>query len=150
MTDLITENSLYHQNLVTDDLLQKISDNHFVEKKSAVNIKESKDWYELSVVAPGFRKKDFNISITNGILTITAEANAEEINLTEYIQQEFFNIGFTASFTLPLNVRTEHVYVAYRGGLFIVTLVKIAIESKKIKEKNLVIKEYKYGQYFHR
>src|SRR5580765_1976118 len=42
-----------------------------------VNIKETKDAYEVEVVAPGFEKNDFNINLEKDILTISAEKKSE-------------------------------------------------------------------------
>src|SRR6476660_3962302 len=38
-----------------------------------VNVKETKDAYQLEVVAPGFEKNDFNINLEKNILTVSTE-----------------------------------------------------------------------------
>src|SRR5215813_9756616 len=43
-----------------------------------VNVKETKDAYQLEVVAPGFEKNDFNINLEKNTLTISAEKKSEE------------------------------------------------------------------------
>ena len=39
----------------------------------AVNVMEKEKEFEVQMAAPGLTKKDFNITIENGILTITVE-----------------------------------------------------------------------------
>ncbi len=45
-----------------------------------VNVKETKDAYQLEVVAPGFEKNDFNINLEKNILTVSAERKTDTEN----------------------------------------------------------------------
>src|ERR1051325_4119564 len=56
----------------------------------AVNIKDNPDSYELEVAAPGLEKKDFEVTVDNGALTISAkkEQHAEN-NGSNYSRKEF-------------------------------------------------------------
>ena len=53
--------------LLNEDLI--LNDNWI----PAINVKENKEDFEIEVAAPGFSKKDFEVSITDEILTISAE-----------------------------------------------------------------------------
>ena len=59
--------------LLTNDL--------FMENKwiPAMNVKEKDELFEIEIAAPGFTKNDFEISIENGLLKISAE-NSEELS----------------------------------------------------------------------
>ena len=40
----------------------------------AVNVKETDQAFEVELAAPGFSKKDFQISVEEGMLTVSAES----------------------------------------------------------------------------
>src|SRR4030095_1096964 len=65
-----------------------------------VNVKETKDAYQLEVVAPGFEKSDFNINLEKNILTVSAEKKSETENKDEkQIRKEYSYHSFKRSFT---------------------------------------------------
>ena len=55
-------------------------DSSFVRIQSvpAVNIKENDKNFEISLAAPGLSRKDFNVSVDNGMLTISSERKEEK------------------------------------------------------------------------
>lgn len=103
----------------------------------AMNIKENDKNYEIDVAAPGFSKKDFDISIENGALHISAEKE-EKIEEKEdnYTRKEFSYNSFSRSFTLPDNVNEDDKVVAkYKDGILKLELAKLhkdQISHKKI------------------
>src|SRR5881397_233055 len=65
-----------------------------------VNIKETKEAYQLEVVAPGFEKNDFNINLEKNILSISAEKKNEVKEESEkQIRKEYHYRSFKRSFT---------------------------------------------------
>lgn len=102
----------------------------------AVNIRDTKDNYELEVAAPGFKKDDFNISTENGLLTISAETSEEHNEEKKnYTRKEFSNASFTRTFRLPDNVDNEHIKANYNHGLLTIDIRKTkqdTTEKKKI------------------
>ena len=74
----------------------------------AMNIKEKKGNFEIDVAAPGFDKKDFEVTIENGVLCISAEKKEEkEVKEEEFTRREFNYNSFSRRFTLPENVNEE-------------------------------------------
>ena len=69
----------------------------------AINVKENEFNFEIEVAAPGFSKKDFEVTINDDILTISAEnkITKEEEEKGVYSRQEFYYNSFKRSFTLP-------------------------------------------------
>src|SRR4051812_25141964 len=63
----------------------------------AVNIKESDKNFEIEVAAPGYDKKDFNVSIESGVLTISAENQKKNDTKNEnnYRRREFEYSSFS-------------------------------------------------------
>jgi HSP20 family protein len=88
-----------------------------------VNIVESKDNYRMEVAAPGLHKKDFTINVDGNVLTISGqkEENKEE-NKDEYSRQEYNYSSFSRSFTLPEDIRANHIEATYDGGILKLTL----------------------------
>ena len=91
----------------------------------AINVVENEDNYEIEVAAPGMKKKDFNVSIENGVLTVhgMTEKEEEEKN-RNFTRREFSTRSFTKSFTLPENVDEEAMKAKYDDGILHLTIAK--------------------------
>lgn len=93
----------------------------------AVNVKENDKNYEVEVAAPGFEKKDFNIEVNNGVLTISGEKKTENKKEDgKYTHREFGYTSFSRSFNLPANTTESDVQAKYDGGI-----LKLAIAKKE-------------------
>jgi len=91
----------------------------------AVNVKENEKNYEIEVAAPGFRKNDFNVSVDNRILTITAEKKEEtEKKDDNYTRKEFGYTSFSRSFSLPENISEDDIQARYEDGVLKLSLAK--------------------------
>ena len=92
----------------------------------AVNIKENESSYEVELAAPGYDKKDFNISIDHGLLTVSAEKREEkEKKEDNYTRREFGFSSFSRSFNLPTNTNEENIDAKYADGVLKLTIEKI-------------------------
>ena len=90
-----------------------------------VNIKETETDYQLEVVAPGFEKENFKISLENKLLTIEGEKKTEEENKNEKIvRREFRNQSFKRSFTVDENIDKENISAKYVNGVLSLNLPK--------------------------
>ena len=106
----------------------------FSREMPAVNIRDTKNNYELTVATPGFKKDDFKVSTENGVLTISAETSSEQKEENEnYARREFSTSSFTRTFTLPENVMEDNIKARYQDGLLTIELKKSAqpVASKK-------------------
>ncbi len=84
----------------------------------AINVKENENNYQIEVAAPGFEKKDFSISMEQGVLTISGEKKEEKEEKDEkYTRREFGYSSFSRSFTLPQNVNEEDVKASFENGI---------------------------------
>jgi len=104
----------------------------------SMNVKETDDFFEIEIAAPGFNKKDFEISIENGLLKISAE-NKEEIEKKEedFTRREFNYNSFLRSFTLPDNVNEEEkIDATYKRGILKLTLNKL--HTDEIVQKRVI------------
>ncbi len=112
--------------LGTDRLL---TDDFFMENRwmPAMNVKETKDHFEIDIAAPGFTKKDFEISIENGMLKISAE-NKEELEEKEedFTRREYNYSSFSRTLTLPDNINEEEkIDATYKRGILKLVLNKL-------------------------
>src|SRR5665213_2699611 len=88
------------------------------ESLPAVNIRETKNQYQLEVAAPGFKKNDFKVTVENGLLSISAETSAEQNEEKDnYTRREFSCSSFVRTFTLPENVVEDDINARYNDGL---------------------------------
>ena len=86
----------------------------------AVNIKETADYYEVEVAAPGMTKKDFKVELDGNSLTISSErTNKKEENSGErYTRKEFSYQSFQRTFTLQKDVvDIDRIQAKYENGL---------------------------------
>lgn len=97
----------------------------------ALNIKETDDNFEIELAAPGFSKKDFEITIDDGCLNISAEkSTSEEEKEENYTRREFSYNAFERSLQLPDSVREEAIKAKYNDGILSFNLTKKE-EAKK-------------------
>jgi HSP20 family protein len=86
----------------------------------AVNIKETKESFEVEMAAPGMSKKDFTVELEGNQLTITAEKNEhqEETDGDRFSRREFSYQSFQRSFTLSKDVVDgEKIKAKYEDGI---------------------------------
>ena len=106
----------------------------------AVNIKENEKNYEVELAVPGYDRKDFEISIDNGVLTVSAEKSEEtEKKEDNYTRREFGFSSFSRSFNLPTNINEENIDAKYADGVLKLTIAKRQ-ESNGKSRKQISIK----------
>jgi HSP20 family protein len=107
--------------------------------KVPVNLRETDSSYEMELVAPGLRKEDFKLNISNDLLTISFEENNEnkEVNKDEgWVRQEYRKRSFSRSFHLNDSIDTNGIVARYDSGILHVTLPK----NEKAKQVSKSIK----------
>lgn len=112
-----------------DDSIDSWSNKNFSSTGTTlpkVNIKENNDAFEVEVAVPGFSKKDFNIKVENGVLTVSSEKKEENIQKEgeQYSRKEFSYQSFTRTFTLPELVNGDKISAKYNNGILIVNIPK--------------------------
>ena len=121
------------ENMMTEDLFQREN------WMPSVNVKEHKDDFEIEVSSPGFTKKDFEVSIADDVLTISAESKREKEEKEEnYSRREFYHNSFTRTFTLPKTVDLKKKIKAnYDNGILSIHLEKMEA-AKTIEKKKMI------------
>ncbi len=101
----------------------------------SVNIRETEKEFFVELAAPGLTKKDFKISVENGMLTISAEKKAEkEETEKNFTRKEFSYSNFSRSFMLPENVNEEKIEAHYEDGILKLQVLKSVVEKAKPKK----------------
>ena len=95
-------------------------------------VKTGTNKYDIEVALAGFGKKDINVSVENGVLTI--ESKVEEKDKDEDGDTIYKGISkryFKRSFTIADDVEVKGAEL--KDGLLKVSMEKIVPESKKLK-----------------
>ena len=114
----------------------------FIEEDSlmpSMNVKEHKNNFEIEFAAPGFNKKDFEVTIDGNVLNVEGK-KSEEIEEEEenYTCKEFSYKSFKRSSTLPEAIDlNQDVKAAYKDGILKIDLEKKP-EAKKVSTKKMV------------
>lgn len=93
----------------------------------AVNIRETKDDFEVEMAAPGMKKEDFRIELDGNLLTISSEMkrDSETKESAQYTRREFSYQSFQRSFTLPKEVvDSEKINARYENGVLLLQIPK--------------------------
>ena len=103
--------------------------NDFFEEDSlmpAMNVKEHEDDFEIEFAAPGFSKKDFEVTITDNILNVCGEKKEEvEEKEEDYTRKEFSYNSFKRSLSLPKSVNADQdIKATYKNGILKLNLLK--------------------------
>jgi HSP20 family protein len=104
-------------------------------EEPAMNVKETKTGFEVELAAPGFSKKDFEVSVDDGCLNVSAEkSSSTEDKEEDYTRQEFSYSSFQKSISLPENVENEKVKATYKDGILKLDLLKKKDTKQKAKK----------------
>jgi HSP20 family protein len=95
-----------------------------------VNIKELEDAFVVEMAIPGFEKSDFDISVENDSLSISAEVETEQAD-ANYIRREFGYSSFRRSFSLPESIQEDKIKARYENGILHLNLPKTPDAIKK-------------------
>ncbi|MBD3635899.1 MAG: Hsp20/alpha crystallin family protein [Crocinitomicaceae bacterium] len=101
----------------------------------AVNISEDDNNFDISVAVPGMNKEDFNISIDDGVMTISAETKSENEEKEEnFTRREYNYSSFERRFTLPENAKEDAVEASYKNGILKIQIPKLMEDEQKNKK----------------
>ena len=107
----------------------------------AVNIRETKDNFEVEMAAPGMTKNDFKVELDGNLLTIRSERQSEQKSNEEsrYTKQEFSYQSFVRSFQLSKDVvDADKIEARYENGVLQLLIPKKE-EAKQRPPRNIEI-----------
>lgn len=104
----------------------------------AVNIHETENAYLMELNVPGRKKEDFQISLENGLLTVSFEKKEEsKSDNQKVLRREFSYQSFKRSFNLDENIDIENIQAKYENGILALTLPKKEEAKPAKKEINI-------------
>jgi HSP20 family protein len=97
---------------------------------------EDKDKYVVSVELPGLSKEAINVTVHDGVLTISGErkSNTESKDGTVHRTERSYG-KFSRSVSLPTAVKADKVSAGYKDGVLIVEIPK----AEEARPKNVAI-----------
>ena len=101
-----------------------------------IDINETADTINVSAEMPGMNQNDIDVSVHDGILTISGEKKVQDGgNVVNYHHTERSYGCFTRDISLPDTVNIDKVEAAYKNGVLSITVPKTReaiAESRKI------------------
>ena len=106
------------------------------ESMPALNVRENEKNYEIEVAAPGYNKSDIDVSLDNGVLTISAETKDEKNeDENNYRRREFSCRSFSRSVVLPDNIDENSIDARYIDGVLKLSVKKAKADQERPKTK---------------
>ena len=112
--------SIFGRDMFDDFMDFPFSANRFHQDLMKTDIKETKYGYELDIDLPGMEKKDINLELKDGYLTIKANHNQEQEEKDDqghYLRKERFTGSCSRSFYVGDNVKEEDVHAKFDNGI---------------------------------
>jgi len=92
-----------------------------------VNLRETDKTYEMSLIAPGLKKEDIKLNVTNDLLTVAYEQKEEQNQGSKdqgWLRNEYRMQSFSRSFTVDDTVDVNKIAASYDNGILHLTLPK--------------------------
>lgn len=90
-----------------------------------LDIAEMKDKFEIKAELPGMDEKDINLSVDDGVLTLSGEKKAdnEEKGKGYYLRECSYGT-FSRSVRLPENVADDKIGAEFKNGILVIDMPK--------------------------
>lgn len=109
----------------------------FGDWSPALDASEDKDKYTVAVELPGLKKEDINVTVHDGVLTVSGERKSErDVKEGTVHRTERYYGKFSRSVSLPTAVRADKVGATYKDGVLTVEIPK----AEEAKPKNIEVK----------
>jgi HSP20 family protein len=110
----------------------------FTEWSPTVDIEEDDSNYLIRADVPGVDKKDIDVRLDNGVLSISGEKKEEKETGkgTKLHRTERYCGSFSRRFTLPTAIKADKVDASYKDGVLSLTIPK----AEEAKPKSIDIK----------
>lgn len=100
----------------------------------AVDVYETKERLVIKARTAGVNKQDLDVSISDGILTISGTLTSGEEEVEQWHLQECYWGDFSRTIALPVQVKEEEVEAVLKDGVLTVSFIKIKQEhARKIE-----------------
>ena len=107
-----------------------------VRESMKTDIKETETGYELSIDVPGYDKKDINLSLNDGYLTVEARREEKEEDNDNYVRRER-SFSCTRRYYVGEAVSEEDIKARYENGILSLSVPKK--DKKEIPPRRIEI-----------
>lgn len=104
------------------------------DKLFSMDVVENKDSYMIKADLPGVKKEDLDVSMENGLLTVSAKRSSdEEHDNGKYHVHERSSGEFKRKFSIPESVKAEEIKAEFKNGVLELVIPKTEKEESKTK-----------------
>lgn len=97
----------------------------------AVDVFETKEKLVVKARTAGVNKQDLDVSISDGILTISGTLTSGEEEVDQWHLQECYWGEFSRTLTLPVQVKEEEVEAMLKDGVLTISFSKVKQEQAR-------------------
>lgn len=97
----------------------------------AVDMYETKDKLVIKARTACVNKQDLDVSISDGILTISGTLTSGEEEVEQWHLQEYYWGEFSRTLTLPVQVKEEEVEAVLKDGVLTISFIKVKQEQAR-------------------
>ena len=103
-----------------------------------INVNETEDVYSVSIDLPGVEKKDLEINLNDGQVTVIAERRSnDESKNNDYTLQESMVGKYQRSFELPSAINEDKIKAKFKSG--VLNLIIPKVEKSELEVKKIAI-----------
>jgi HSP20 family protein len=140
--DLLMEDELAAAFLNDDENTQPVDDSQAdngedweedesLEGQLAVDVYETTTRLVVKARTAGVNKQDLDVSISDGILTISGTLSSGDDDVVQWHIQECYWGGFSRTVALPVQVKEEEVEAVLKDGVLTISFIKIKQEQAR-------------------
>jgi HSP20 family protein len=118
-----------------DDLLNEFftTPQHKNVVQPKANVYEKEDGYNITVIAPGFKKEQLTVSVENDLLTIAGAIQEQnENNQGKLVRKEFVTKNFTRTFHVDETIKADGIVAKFEDGILNIWVPK-AVPTPKVQ-----------------
>jgi len=101
----------------------------FLQKTPPLNVLEADSYFKLELAVPGLAKKDINLKVEDGVLTLSAAVEPSATEGEEYKIKQFAFQQFSRTYKLPKSVDIPKIKAHMSHGILTVTMPKKAEQA---------------------
>lgn len=115
----------------TTAIAEEAWEDEVVPGQLAVDVFETKEKLVVKARTAGVNKQDLDVSISDGILTISGTLTSGEEEVEQWHLQECYWGEFSRTLALPVQVKEEEVEAVLKDGVLTISFYKIKQEQAR-------------------
>jgi len=117
-------NPAFYKDIVKENFFDNSERLQQQNRFPAINIEVTKNSLQIDVAAPGWKKEDFVIQLSDDVITIeaTIENSNNADNTNEIIRREFVKDSFKRSFTIIKKLNASQMATTYYHGILTIII----------------------------